>query len=168
MQNLHANNTKPSIEDSKEYPSSIPNEHQEPNLNEKNQAKGSDEPHSSTHSNRKETGTQIDDQLEPGEINQPLKGVALPGSPKDANEDMQMIDSNPEEDSDEGASSSGLYSIPPKVPRGRKSKKKQREEATHLAVLEGSQKTLKGLMNTRSRKGANQASKEANPSSYYC
>ena len=124
MQNLHANTTKPSIEGSKEDPSTIPNEHQDPNLNEKNQAKGSDEPQSSKHTNRKEAGTQIDDQLEPGEINQPLEGAALLGSPKDANEDILMLDSNPEEESDEGASSSGLYSIPPKVPRGRKSKKK--------------------------------------------
>ena len=106
--------------------------------------------------------------MEPGEVNQPLEGATFPGSPKEANEDLLMLDSNPDEDSDEGASSSGLYSIPLKVPRGRKSKKKQREEATHLVVLEGSQKTLKGLMNTRSKKGATQASKEAIPSSHYC
>ena len=35
MPNLHANTTKPSIEGSKEDPNTIPNEHQDPNLNEK-------------------------------------------------------------------------------------------------------------------------------------
>ena len=168
MQNLHANTTKPSTEGSKENPNTFPNEHQDPNLNEKNQVTGSDEPQSPKQTNRKEPGSQNNDHLEPGEINQPLEGTAFSGSTKEANEDILMQDSNPEEDSDEDASSSGQYSIPPKIPRGRKSKKKQREEATYLAVLEGSQKTLKGLMNTRSKKGATQASKEAIPSSHYC
>ena len=90
-------------------------------------------------------------------------GAENPGSPKEANEDLLLLDSDPGEETDECASSSILQSIPIKIPRGRKSKKKQREEATYLAVLEGSQKTLKGIMNTRSKKGTNQASKEANP-----
>ena len=168
MQNLHASTNKPSKEGSKEDPIAIPNEHQDPIPNGKNQISGSDEPQSSKQTNTKESGSQKDDQLEPGEINQPLVGAAIPGSPKEVNENLLMLDSDPEEESDEGASSSGLYSIPLKVPRGRKSKKKQREEATHLVVLEGSQKTLKGIMSTRSKKGTIQASKEANPSSRYC
>ena len=64
---------------------------------------------------------------------------------------------------DDGDSSSSLHTIPFKNSRGRKSTKKKREEASYLAVLEGSQKTLKGMLNTRSKKGLALASKGANP-----
>ena len=168
MQTQPSSTNKPSKEASKEDPIVIPNpkEHQDPNPNGKNQTTVSDEPQSPKQPNRKESRSQNADQLEPGEVNQPLVGVDNPGSPKEVNEDLLMLDSDPGEETDEGASSSGLYSIPIKIPGGRKSKKKQREEATHLAVLEGSQKTLKGIMNTRSKKGTIQASKEANPFSH--
>ena len=86
-----------------------------------------------------------------------------PGTSKEENEDLLLLETDPGEESDEGSSSSSLHTIPIKNPRGRKSKKKQREEATYLAVLEGSQKTLKGIMHTRSKKGAVPASKGANP-----
>ena len=73
---------------------------------------------------------------------------------------------DPGEETDEGASSSSLHAAPIKNPRGRKSKKKKREEATYLAVLEGSQKTLKGMMHTRYKKGIASASKGSNPTSH--
>lgn len=53
---------------------------------------------------------------------------------------------------------------PIKSIRGRKSKKKQREEKTYLDVLQGSHKTLKGMMNTRSRCKHGTAPKEATTS----
>ena len=89
--------------------------------------------------------------------------VEAPRTSKEENEDPLLLETNPGEETDEGASSSSLHVIPIKKPRGRKSKKKKREEATYLAVLEGSQKTLKGIMNTRSKKGPDMASKGANP-----
>ena len=53
--------------------------------------------------------------------------------------------------------SDGSQITPIKSARGRKSKKKQREEKTYLDVLQGSQKTLKGMMNTRSGRKQNRA-----------
>ena len=92
--------------------------------------------------------------------------VEAPGTSKEANEHTLLLETDPGEETDEGASSSSLHAIPIKNPRGRKSKKKKREEATYLAVLEGSQKTLKGIMHTRSKKGTAPASKGANPTSH--
>ena len=89
--------------------------------------------------------------------------VEAPGTSKEANEHTLLLETDPGEETDEGASSSSLHAIPIKNPRGRKSKKKKREEATYLAVLEGSQKTLKGIMHTRSKKGTDLASKGGNP-----
>lgn len=85
---------------------------------------------------------------------------------KDTNEDPLMLETDPGEDMDDGASSSSLHAVPFKNPRGRKSKNKKREEATYLAVLEGSQKTLKGMMHTQSKKGTTSTSKGANPTSH--
>ena len=115
----------------------------------------------------KEVESQAADPLEPGEIPHfdPVVSTApdTSGPSKDTNEDPLLLETDPGEDTDDGASSSSLHAVPFKNPRGRKSKKKKREEATYLAVLEGSQKTLKGIMNTRSKKGPDLASKGANP-----
>ena len=169
MQNQPSNSNKTPQESTKEAPIVVPNpkEQQEPrNQNGKAPTNVSDEPQSTKHPSRKEAEPQIADQLEPGEITQHLMGAEAPGSPKETNEELLLLESDPGEETDEGASSSSLHTIPIKNPRGRKSKKKQREEATHLAVLEGSQKTLKGIMHTRSKKGTTQALKEANPFSH--
>jgi len=53
---------------------------------------------------------------------------------------------------DGGTKSSSSQATSIKTSKGRKSKKKKREEATYLDVLQGSQKTLKGMMNTRAKK----------------
>ena len=108
--------------------------------------------------------------MEPGEIPQfnpvTLMEAEAPGSSKEANEDPLLLEMDLGEEMDESASSSSLHTIPIKNPRGRKSKKKKREEATYLVVLEGSQKSLKGIMHTRSKKGTALALKEANPISH--
>ena len=169
MQNQPSNSNKTPQESTKEAPIVIPNpkkQQESRNQNGKAPTNVSDEPQSTKQPSRKEVEPQIADQLEPGEITQHLGGTDSPGSPKETNEDLLLLESDPGEESDEGTSSSSLHTIPIKIPRGRKSKKKQREEATHLEVLEGSQKTLKGIMNTRSKKGTTQASKEANPFSH--
>ena len=88
--------------------------------------------------------------MEPGEIphSDPVVSAATETSEpsKDTNEDHLLLETDPGEDTNDGASSSSLHAVPFKNPRGRKSKKKKREEATYLAVLEGSQKTLKGMI----------------------
>ena len=104
------------------------------------------------HPSSKEVESQAVDPLEPGEIphsNRVVSAVADTSGPsKDTNEDPLLLETDPGEDMDDGASSSSLHAVPFKNPRGRKSKNKKREEATYLAVLEGSQKTLKGMMHT--------------------
>ena len=66
-------------------------------------------------------------------------------------EEHISLASETDEDSEERAYESDSSQVTPiKSARGRKSKKKQREEKTYLDVLQGSQKTLKGMMNTRS------------------
>jgi hypothetical protein len=62
---------------------------------------------------------------------------------------------------DGGMESSSSQATPLKTSKGWKSKKKKREEATYLDVLQGSQKTLKGMMNTRSTKKNGPAQKGA-------
>ena len=113
----------------------------------------------------KETEPQVADPLEPGEIPQsdPRVSTAVEtfGPSIETNQDPLLPETDPGEEFDEGDSSRSLPAAPIKNPRGRKSKKKQREEATYLVVLEGSQKTLKGIMNTRSKKGRASASKGA-------
>ena len=101
-----------------------PKEQQDPNPNGKQPATISDEPQTSKQPNSKEIRNQNTDQLEPREITQYQMGAENPGSPKEANEDPLLLDSDPGEETNEGASSSGLQSIPMKIPRGRKSKKK--------------------------------------------
>jgi len=66
-----------------------------------------------------------------------------------------------EESDDEYFDTSGSQITPKKSTRGRKSKKKEREEKTYLDVLQGSQKTLKGMVNTRSTKKQGWAKKGA-------
>ena len=123
-----------------------------------------------TQTNRKEAESHYADPLEPGEIPQinptSLMEADALGSSKEANEDPILLEMDPGEETDEGASSRSLHTIPIKNPRGRKSKKKKREEETYLAVLEGSQKTLKGIMHTRSKKGTAPSLKEVNPISH--
>ena len=113
----------------------------------------------------KDIDPQVADLLEPGEIPQTEPGVSTAvetaGPSKETSEDPLLLETDPGEETDEGASSSNLHAIPIKNPRGRKSKKKKREEATYLVVLEGSQKTLKGIMHTRSKKGTATTSKGA-------
>ena len=106
--------------------------------------------------------------LEPGEIplSDPgdLKAAFHSETSRGTNEEPLLLETDPGEDSDEGDSSSSMHTIPFKNSRGRKSTRKKREEASYLAVLEGSQKTLKGMLNTRSKKGPAAAPKGANPS----
>jgi hypothetical protein len=59
---------------------------------------------------------------------------------------------------------SSSQATPKKSTRGRKSKKKEREEKTYLDVLQGSQKTLKGIINTRNTRKQGQAPKGATTS----
>ena len=108
--------------------------------------------------------------MEPGEIPQSDPVVSIAADPfgpsKDTNEDPLLLETDPGEDTDDGASSNSLHAVPFKNPRGRKTKKKKREEETYLSVLKGSQKTLKGMMHTRSKKGMASASKGTNPTSH--
>ena len=114
-----------------------------------------------------ETASQSSDPLEPGEMppSDPRHTSAafISESSKETRIDPTSLDSEPGEDSDEEDSSNSLPATIIKNPRGRKTKKKMREEASYLAVLEGSQKTLKGILNTRSKKGGATASKGAFP-----
>jgi hypothetical protein len=72
-------------------------------------------------------------------------------------------DSDPGGDTDEGSTESeSSHATPAKNPRGRKSNKKKREEFSYADIMQGSQKTLKGMMSTRSKQG--QASKGVVPS----
>ena len=102
------------------------------------------------HPSRKEVESQAADPLEPGEIPHfdlvVSAAVGTSDPSKDTNEDPLLLEMDPGEDTDDGASSSSLHAVPFKNPRGRKSKKKKREEATYLDILEGSQKTLKGII----------------------
>ena len=108
--------------------------------------------------------------MEPGEIPQSDPRVSTAaetsGPSKETSEDPLLLETDPGEETDEDDLSSSLPAAPIKNPRGRKSKKKKREEATYLAVLEGSQKTLKGIMHTRSKKGTATASKGATSPSH--
>ena len=106
--------------------------------------------------------------MEPGEIPFSDPGglkVAYQSEPsRGTNEEPLLLETDQGEDTNEGDSSRSLHTVPFKNSRGRKSTKKKREEATYLSVLEGSQKTLKGMLNTRSKKGPAAAPKGANPS----
>jgi hypothetical protein len=84
---------------------------------------------------------------------------------KETEEEHFSLASESEEDSDEEESSTRSSQITPKkATRGRKSKKKEREEKTYLDVLQGSQKTLKGMVNTRNTRKQGRALKGANAS----
>ena len=68
-------------------------------------------------------------------------------------------------DSEDRGTKSGSSQVTPiKVTLSRKTKKKQREEKTYLDILQGSQKTLKGMINTRSTIKQGQAPKGATTS----
>ena len=86
-----------------------------------------------TQTNRKEAESHYADPLEPGEITQinptSLMEADAPGSSKEANEDPLLLETDPTEETDEGASSSSLHTIPIKNPRGRKSKKKKKRRS---------------------------------------
>ena len=106
--------------------------------------------------------------LEPGEIQpepaNPLVGSSpTRGDSREVEEDPLTIDSDPGGDTDEGSTESGSsHATPVKNPRGQKSNKKQREERSYADILQGSQQSIKSMMNTRSKQG--QASKGAAPS----
>ena len=114
--------------------------------------------------------TQAANSLEPGEIPSHPESVTpraerppIREEIREVHEEPSVAESDPKGSSDEGATeSSSSHATPVKNPRGRKSKKKQREEKSYADVLQGSQKTLKSMMNTRSKIG--QASKGAAPS----
>lgn len=76
----------------------------------------------------------------------------------ESNEEHISLASPSEGESEERDSETDNPLVTPiKTTRGRKSKKKQREEKTYIDVLQGSQKTLKGMMNTRSGRKSNRA-----------
>ena len=84
---------------------------------------------------------------------------------KEAEEDHISLGSESGGDSEDGGTESGNSQVTPiKVTLGRKTKKKQREEKTYLDILQGSQKTLKGMINTRSTIKQGQAPKGATTS----
>jgi hypothetical protein len=98
--------------------------------------------------------------LEPGEI-QPEPANPLSGNSPTHGEVEE--DSNLGGDTDEGSSEfESLHATPVKNPRGRKPNKKKKEKFSYADILQGSQQTLKDMMNTRSKQG--QASKGAVPS----
>ena len=81
---------------------------------------------------------------------------------KEGNEEHISLASESEEELEERDSETDNSQVTPiKTTRGWKSKKKQREEKTYQDVLQGSQKTLKGMMNTRSGHKSNRAPKGA-------
>ena len=97
--------------------------------------------------------------LEPGEI-QPepahplVRSSSTCGDSREAEADPSAMDSDPGGDNDDGSSESGSsYATPIKKARGRKSNKKQREERSYADILQGSQLTLKAMVNTRSKHG---------------
>ena len=106
--------------------------------------------------------------LEPGEIQlEPaiplVRSSPIRGDSRDAEAEPSGMDSDPEGNSDEGSTDSrSSYATPIKKPRGRKSNKKQREERSYADILQGSQLTLKTMVNTRSKQG--QPSKGVVPS----
>ena len=114
--------------------------------------------------------TQDANSLEPGEIpSQPESVTPRAKSPpireetREVDEEPSAAESDPRGFSDEGATeSSSSHATPVNIQRGRKSKKKQREEKSYAYVLQDSQKTLKSMMNTRSKIA--QASKGTAPS----
>ena len=79
-------------------------------------------------------------------------------------EHINLASDSGEESKERYTESDGSQITPIKSARGRKSKKKQREEKTYLDVLQGSQKTLKGMMNTRSERKQSKAPKGATTS----
>ena len=81
---------------------------------------------------------------------------------KGLDEDPSNMDSDLGRYSDEGATEcSSSHATPIHPTRGRKSKKKHREEKALRAITKGTQKTLTTIMSTRSKQG--QASKGASP-----
>ena len=84
---------------------------------------------------------------------------------KEAEEDHISLGSESGGDSEDGGTKSGNSQITPvKVTLDRKTKKKQREQKTYLDILQGSQKTLKGMINSRSTIKQGQAPKGATTS----
>ena len=79
-------------------------------------------------------------------------------------EHISLASDSGEESEERDTESDGSQITPIKSARGRKSKKKQREEKTYLDILQGSQKTLKGMMNTRSGRKQSRAPKGATTS----
>ena len=166
MQNHMASSTKMNQAGTNITPTVIPDDEEPQQINEQTRKEPTFESNKSNPKGNQPANREDTESLEPGEIPHQDSGVLMateaPGSSKEASIDHHL-ETNPDEEADEGSSSSSLHATPIKNPRGRKSKKKKREEATYLAILEGSQKTLKGIMNTRSKKGTAPASKGAKP-----
>jgi len=111
--------------------------------------------------NRKANEAQDIDSLEPGEIHHSDSVEANSiGSPKETNENNRHLESEQEEDSEGESSSSSQHKASQSNPRGRKSKKKIREEVAKQDIASGQQKTIPGMA-LRAKKG--NASKGATP-----
>jgi hypothetical protein len=82
---------------------------------------------------------------------------------KEVEEEHISLDSDLGGLEDRGTESSSSQATPIKPTRGWKSKKKEREEKTYRDVLQGSQQTLKGMINTRSTKKKGSTPKGATP-----
>lgn len=95
------------------------------------------------------------------EVSPPCFNEVLPATePKtlaksiDPDEEPSNLDSDPGGDSDDGAlESNSSHATPIQTTRGRKSKKKKHDETSYRDILKGSHKTLKAMMNTRSKQG---------------
>jgi hypothetical protein len=87
------------------------------------------------------------------------------GQGKAAEEQEENLDEEPGEVSTDSDSTdaSGSIATPKKEGRGRKSKKEEREKETYKEVLNGSQKTIKQLINLRKTRKNAKAHKGANP-----
>ena len=105
--------------------------------------------------------------LEQGEIPQespdPKHAEEGEESLKETFEEPVALETDQEEDSDDGDSSAGMHALQMKNPRGRKSKKKKREEEAIQGIMDGTQKTLKVSGKSRAKKGTPSASKGAIP-----
>jgi hypothetical protein len=86
------------------------------------------------------------------------------GQEKAAEEQEENPDAEPGEVSTDSDSTdaSGSIATPKKAGRGRKSKKEEREKETYKEVLNGSQKTIKQLINVRTTRKQAKAHQGAN------
>ena len=95
------------------------------------------------------------DQEEPTEtIRDRSNPEAEPANSKDLDYEPTNLDSDPGGFTDEDASeASSSHASPIQLSRGRKSKKKHREEKNRRDINKGTQKTINLMINTRSKQG---------------